>query len=144
MARLPSGHFHNLGANHLLEVPFAEPPAGVRVRSPWLLEVAQSNIELHPAVLTYAEAHALVKATMYTFHAAGPRRHLACVRTDEGFFTVAWELTAARMHALGLAQTDAAHVHPATGPQPVPIAAASCTASSQASVMARAKAAMSS
>ena len=144
MARLPSGHFHCLDDIKLLELPFAEPPAGVRIRSPWLLEVAQSHVELHPAVLGYAEAHALVKASMHTFNAAGPRRHLACIRTDEGFFTVAWELTAARMHALGVAQAEAARVPPAPGAQPMPGAAASSVSASQAFVMARARAAMTS
>ena len=112
MARIEDGSIHQLTDTQVIEAALGTPPPGGGLAYPWLRDGPTSHLALEPVVCPYAAALRLVLEGADTYESGAPRRHVMAVRSDQGCFAVAWELSLPRLHHLG--QLEAAAAAPAT------------------------------
>ena len=77
---------------------------GTSAAHPWIAATAASNVRLHK-VCMYAELGSLVRSTLSEFVHGLEQRHVCIVHSpsDQDFFVVAWQLSAAHMASLAAA-----------------------------------------
>jgi hypothetical protein len=94
----------DLGPEHMRTFVHSHAPVVMSAAHPWIATGAASNVRLHE-LCAYADLGSIVRTTLCEFVPGLEQRHVCIVHSpsDDAFFVVAWQLSAAHMASLAAA-----------------------------------------